>query len=147
MQMRPVTGRLRPFVAACAAVRVIRDTVQGVKDDGVAGGLGDLDRSRAALLADAAGRAGRYLQGLADRAVAPSPEAVLALDELDFPLPEAGLETFRVLAALGEGGSPAAGARAGPRYFGLVPRRALPHGGARPAPPEAWGPRERAVAL
>src|SRR6266568_7018006 len=46
MQVRSVTGRLGPFVAACAAVRVIRDTVQGVEDDGVAGGLGDLDRSR-----------------------------------------------------------------------------------------------------
>jgi hypothetical protein len=57
--MRSVTGRLRPFVAACAAIRVIRDTVQVVEDDGVAGGPGDLDRSRAALLADAAARAGR----------------------------------------------------------------------------------------
>jgi glutamate/tyrosine decarboxylase-like PLP-dependent enzyme len=105
---------------------VIRDTVQGVKDDGVAGGLGDLDRSRAALLADAAGRAGRYLQGLADRAVAPSPEAVLALDELDFPLPEAGLEPSRVLAALDEVGSPATVTSAGPRYFGFVTGGALP---------------------
>ena len=92
----------------------------------MAGGWGDLDRSRAALLADAAGRAGRYLQGLADRAVAPSPEAVLALDELDFPLPEAGLEPSRVLAALDEVGSPATVASAGPRYFGFVTGGALP---------------------
>jgi hypothetical protein len=63
MQVRSVTGRRRPFVAACAAVRVIRDTVQVVEDDGVAGGLGDLDRSRAALLADAAGGAGVTCRG------------------------------------------------------------------------------------
>jgi hypothetical protein len=135
MQVRPVTGRLRPFVAACAAVRVIRDTVQVVVDEGVADGFGGLDRSRAALLADAAGRAGRYLQGLADRAVAPSPEAVLALDELDFPLPEAGLEPARVLAALDEVGSPATVASAGPRYFGFVTGAALPMAVATAAPP------------
>src|SRR5260370_40671679 len=122
MQMRPVTGRLGPFVAACAAVRVIRDTVQGVEDDGVAGGLGDLDRSRAALLTDAAGRAGRYLQGLADRAVAPSPEAVLAPDELDFPLPEAGVLTVRGLAGPCGGGAAGAGRRRGRAHFGVGAR-------------------------
>jgi glutamate/tyrosine decarboxylase-like PLP-dependent enzyme len=105
---------------------VIRDTVLVVGHDGVAGGFGEFDRSRAALLAEAADRAGRYLQGLADRAVAPSPEAVLALDELDFPLPEAGLEPSRVLAALDEVGSPATVASAGPRYFGFVTGGALP---------------------
>jgi len=92
----------------------------------MAGGFGELDQSRAALLADAADRAGRYLERLADRAVGPSPEAVLALDELDFPLPEAGLEPSRVLAALDDLGSPATVASAGPRYFGFVT------GGARP---------------
>ena len=88
--------------------------------------IGELDQSRAALLADAAGRAGRYLQRLADRAVAPSAEAVLALDELDFALPEAGLEPSRVLAALDEVGSAATVASAGPRYFGFVTGGALP---------------------
>ena len=92
----------------------------------MAGGFGEFDRSRAALLAEAADRAGRYLQGLADRAVAPSAEAVLALDELDFPLPEAGLAPSRVLAALDEVGSPATVASAGPRYFGFVSGGALP---------------------
>jgi glutamate/tyrosine decarboxylase-like PLP-dependent enzyme len=90
------------------------------------GGFGEFDRSRAALLAEAAERAGHYLQRLADRAVAPSPEAVLALDELDFPLPEAGLAPSRVLAALDEVGSPATVASAGPRYFGFVTGGALP---------------------
>ncbi len=92
----------------------------------MAGGFGEFDRSRAALLAEAADRAGRYLQGLADRAVAPSAEAVLALDEVDFPLPEAGLAPPRVLAALDEVGSPATVASAGPRYFGFVSGGALP---------------------
>jgi len=97
-----------------------------VEDDGMAGGFGELDRSRTALLAEAADRAGRYLRGLADRAVAPSAEAVLALDELDFPLPEAGLAPSRVLAVLDEVGSPATVASAGPRYFGFVTGGALP---------------------
>ena len=64
------------------------------------GGFGELDRSRTALLAEAADRAGRYLPGLADRAVAPSAEAVLALDELDFPLPEAAAWRRREVLAL-----------------------------------------------
>jgi glutamate/tyrosine decarboxylase-like PLP-dependent enzyme len=88
------------------------------------GGLGERDRD--VLLDQAADRAQRYLRGLADRPVAPSPEAVLALDELDFPLPEAGLEPSRVLAALDEVGSPATVASAGPRYFGFVTGGALP---------------------
>ena len=104
----------------------LRDTVEVVEDRDVDGGLGELDQSRAALLADAAGRAEHYLQGLADRAVAPSAAAVLALDELDFALPEAGLEPSRVLAALDEVGSAATVASAGPRYFGFVTGGALP---------------------
>lgn len=104
----------------------LRDTVEVVEDRDVDGGLGELDQSRAALLADAAGRAEHYLQGLADRAVAPSAAAVLALDELDFALPKAGLEPSRVLAALDEVGSAATVASAGPRYFGFVTGGALP---------------------
>jgi hypothetical protein len=76
-----------------------------------------------ALLADAAARAQRYLERIGDRAVVPSPEAVLALGELDIPLPETGLEPAQVLAALDDVGSPAS---AGPRYFGFVAGGAWP---------------------
>jgi glutamate/tyrosine decarboxylase-like PLP-dependent enzyme len=84
------------------------------------GGTGDREELSAALLADAAGRARRYLRQLADRPVAASPDAVLALEKLDFPLPQAGLEPSRVLALLDDVGSPATVASAGPRYFGFV---------------------------
>ena len=90
------------------------------------GASGRPDEFRADLLADAADRAGRYLRRPADRAVAPSPAAVHALDELDFPLPETGLHPSRVLAALDDVGSPATVASAGPRYFGFVTGGALP---------------------
>src|SRR5262245_38387987 len=78
------------------------------------GGSGPPDESGTALLTDAAARARRYLERLGDRAVAPSPEAVLALGELDLPLPETGLEPARVLAALDDVGSPATVASASP---------------------------------
>ena len=87
---------------------------------------GQPGESGTVLLADAAARARRYLERLGDRAVAPSPEAVLALGELDVPLPEAGLEPARVLAALDDVGSPATVASAGPRYFGFVTGGASP---------------------
>lgn len=91
-----------------------------VQEDGAVGRPGELDEPRGALLAEAADRARRYLQQLDGRPVAASPEAVLALDQLDFPLPEAGLEPSRVLAMLDDVGSPATVASAGPRYFGFV---------------------------
>jgi glutamate/tyrosine decarboxylase-like PLP-dependent enzyme len=78
------------------------------------------------LLADAAERGRRYLRQVADRAVAPSPEAVSALRGLDFPLPDSGFEPSQVLALLDDVGSPATVASAGPRYFGFVTGGALP---------------------
>ena len=79
-----------------------------------------------ALLADASRRARGYLAGLADRGVAPPPEAVEALARLDFPLPTAGRDAAEVLALLDDVGSPATVASAGPRYFGFVTGGALP---------------------
>ncbi len=81
---------------------------------------------RDALLADAGERARRYLDGVADRSVVPSPEAIAALDQFDFPLPEKGLDASQVLALLDDVGSPATVTTAGPRYFGFVIGGALP---------------------
>ncbi len=82
--------------------------------------------STAALLADAARRAAAYLEGLADRPVAPSPEAVAALSALDVPLPEAGSDPAVALADLDRWISPATMAMAGPRFFGFVIGGSLP---------------------
>src|SRR5207247_131322 len=90
-------------IAQTLAFRLARDlrgTVRRVKDRSMTspfqsrqpGGSARLDEPGTALLADAAARAQRYLERLGDRDVAPSPEAVLALGELEFPLPETGLE-------------------------------------------------------
>jgi glutamate/tyrosine decarboxylase-like PLP-dependent enzyme len=86
------------------------------------GPYGDRD----ALLADAGERARRYLDGVADRSVVPSPEALAALDQFDFPLPEKGLDASQVLGLLDDVGSPATVTTAGPRYFGFVIGGALP---------------------
>ena len=43
-----------------------------------------MENRSTALLADAAARAQRYLERIGDRAVVPSPEAVLALGDLDW---------------------------------------------------------------
>ena len=73
-----------------------------------------------ALLAEASKRARRYLRSIAERPVAPGPEALRALDGLAFPLPKEGLDPSLVLEMLDDLGSPATVASAGPRYFGFV---------------------------
>ena len=78
------------------------------------------------LLESAALRAGRYLDSLEDRRVAPSPEAVERLRQLDGPLPKTPLPAEQVLAQLDELGSPATTANAGGRYFGFVTGGTLP---------------------
>jgi glutamate/tyrosine decarboxylase-like PLP-dependent enzyme len=81
---------------------------------------------RAALLRDACERGVAYLDGVADRPVAPGRQAIIGLDELAFPLPARGLGGPRALRVLDEVGSPATVASNGPRYFGFVTGAALP---------------------
>jgi glutamate/tyrosine decarboxylase-like PLP-dependent enzyme len=81
---------------------------------------------RPALLRDACRRALAYLDGLADRRVAPAGESVAALGRLDFALPGPGLDAPDVLSMLDELGSPGTVASNGPRYFGFVTGGALP---------------------
>lgn len=126
--------------------RIIRAAHRPVLDAGfdflrfagaaVGGILGNLPGSEAsvqsdtsplyAVLDDAAARARRYLESLDDRAVAPSPEAIAALQRLDEPLPAGATSAKDVLALLDEVVSPATMAMAGPRFFGFVIGGALP---------------------
>ncbi|MEY2486365.1 MAG: hypothetical protein QOH39_2013 [Verrucomicrobiota bacterium] len=78
------------------------------------------------LLADAADRAVRYLEGLSSRSVAPAPAAIEKLKTLDQPLPVRPSDPRETLRLLDEVGSPATTAMAGPRYFGFVIGGSLP---------------------
>ena len=73
-----------------------------------------------ALLADAAGRAVRYVAGLDERSVAPDGAALAGLARFDEPLPERAGDPAATLALLDEAGSAATVASAGGRYFGFV---------------------------
>ena len=72
------------------------------------------------LLNATAERAARYLESLSERTVAPAPEALDRLKELDHPLPVEPTDPERVLALLDDVGSPATVASAGGRFFGFV---------------------------
>lgn len=78
------------------------------------------------LLGDAWRRSCQYLASLAERVVAPLPEAVAALRGLDEPLPDEPSDPAEVLALLDERVSPATMAMAGPRFFGFVIGGSLP---------------------
>ncbi|MDQ6908862.1 MAG: aminotransferase class V-fold PLP-dependent enzyme [Chloroflexota bacterium] len=78
------------------------------------------------LLRDTAGRATRYLAGLDDRPVGPTPEAIRRLSELAGPFPDQPMDPAAVVALLDEIGSPATVASAGGRYFGFVTGGSLP---------------------
>ena len=73
-----------------------------------------------ALLAEAAGRAGRYLADLDERPVAPDGAALAGLARFDEPLPQVAGDPAVTLALLDEAGSAATVASAGGRYFGFV---------------------------
>ena len=85
-----------------------------------------VDNEAGRLLADAAGRARRYLTGLDQRSVAPDQAALSALDSFDEPLPDEPGDPAATLALLDEVGSPATVASAGGRYFGFVTGGSLP---------------------
>jgi glutamate/tyrosine decarboxylase-like PLP-dependent enzyme len=78
------------------------------------------------LLRNSAERAISYLESLEARSVAPSPQAVAALADLDEPFPEGPSDPRSVLQKLDEYGSPATMAMAGPRFFGFVIGGSLP---------------------
>ena len=78
------------------------------------------------LLEDATQRAIRYLDGLPQRSVAPTPGAIAALSTLDRPLPDSAQNPMDTLRELDTIVSPATMAMAGPRFFGFVIGGALP---------------------
>lgn len=90
-----------------------------VQDSGV-------DRDRDALLAEAARRARRYVEGVGQRPVAPTPQALTDLTRFDEALPDRPSDPLATLALLDDVGSPATMASTGPRYFGFVTGGTLP---------------------
>ncbi len=78
------------------------------------------------LLEDAARRAIAYLDGMAERSVAPSDEAVAALAGLRVPLPAGPQPAQQTLRELDELGSPATLGMNGGRFFGFVIGASLP---------------------
>jgi len=85
-----------------------------------------LKKRQRRLMRETAERSIRYLRDLEDRAVAPDPSSVEALEWLDTPLPEEPLSDRKVLALLDKLGSPATVATAGRRFFGFVIGGSLP---------------------
>lgn len=83
-------------------------------------------RIRATLLNNAARAALEYLEGEDLRSVAPSAEAVAALEAFREPLPEAPMAATDVLEQLHRLGSPATIAKTAGRFFGFVNGGCLP---------------------
>ncbi len=99
-----------PAEARFSASLALRSTIERMRD----------------LLKVTAETATRYLEQLDERSVAPTPEALDGLKELDEPLPEDPMEAACVLATLDRIGSPATMGMAGRRYFGFVIGGSLP---------------------
>src|SRR2546426_9844249 len=78
------------------------------------------------LLRTTAERAARYLAGLKDRGVAPTPQALANLKRLEEAFPEHPTDPAAVIALLDAIGSPATVASAGGRFFGFVVGGSLP---------------------
>jgi glutamate/tyrosine decarboxylase-like PLP-dependent enzyme len=78
------------------------------------------------LLDNAAARAGRYLEGLQTRRVAPASPDLESLEGFFHPLQQEPLDPAQVLEELDSLGSPATVATAGGRFFGFVIGGSLP---------------------
>ena len=78
------------------------------------------------LLEETAQRAIAYLEGLRERPVAPLPQGIGRLIQLDQPLPEESTPAEATLKFLDETCSAATMAMAGPRFFGFVIGGSLP---------------------
>src|SRR5215207_8675687 len=68
----------------------------------------------------------QYLDGLDERGVFPTPDAIMRLTELGGTLPESPSDPAEVIRLLDEVGSPATVVSAGSRYFGFVIGGSLP---------------------
>lgn len=78
------------------------------------------------LLESSARRAIHYLEGIDDRPVQPSREAIGQLDAFKEPLPDDPMDSEEVIRLLDKLGSPATTGMAGSRFFGFVIGGALP---------------------
>ena len=78
------------------------------------------------LMKEAADRAIRYRLESPERSVAPSQDALLALEEFVEPLPDKGMDEHDVLAKLDRLATPASVVMTGPRFFGFVIGGSLP---------------------
>lgn len=79
-----------------------------------------------------------YLKHISGRRVAPSGEAITALENFREPLPETIGEPFAIIDQLHELGSPGTMAQTGGRFFGLVNGGALPSSLATRILADAW---------
>ena len=84
------------------------------------------DKGFREILENAAQRGIAYRETISDRSVAPTTDAVAAVDRFIEPLPEDGMPDVDTIALLDEVGSPASIAVAGPRFFGFVIGGSLP---------------------
>ena len=78
------------------------------------------------LLDEAARRAAAYLDGLGDRSVFPTPEALRGLDRFAEPLPDGPSDPLETLRLLDASARPPRWRPPGPRYFGFVIGGSLP---------------------
>lgn len=83
-------------------------------------GKSTLPNERASALLEAARLGAEYLEGLEERSVFPSPEAVAGLSAFDEHLPAEPRSALETLNLLDSAGSPAAVGSASGRYFGFV---------------------------